>query len=77
MQALFRTVSGSLVALFGLLVQVWLATHTDNVLRWVSLSVVGVLLIVGSAYVERNRGRIVRFWEAAALRRLEPEDSHV
>jgi hypothetical protein len=70
MRALLRTVSGSLVALFGLLLQVWLATHTDNVLRWISLSVVGVLLIVGSAYVERNRARLVRFWEAAAVRRL-------
>lgn len=74
-RALLRTVAGSLVALSGLLLQVWLATHTDNVLRWVGLSVVGVLLIVGSAYVERNRGRIARFWEAAALRRLAAEDA--
>ena len=58
-QARFRTVAGSLVALFGLVVQVWLATHADNVLRWASLSLVGVLLIVGSAYVERNRARLV------------------
>jgi hypothetical protein len=73
-RALLRTVSGSLVALFGLVVQVWLATHADSVLRWASLSVVGVLLIVGSAYVERHRGRIARFWEeAAARRRLEQE----
>ena len=73
-KALLRTVSGSLVALFGLVVQVWLATHADSVLRWASLSAVGVLLIVGSAYVERNRGRIARFWEeAAARRRLEEE----
>ena len=75
LRALFHTISGSLVALYGLLVQVWLATHTDNVLRWVGLSVVGVLLIVGSAYVERNRARIVRFWEAASVRRLEPEEA--
>jgi len=72
-RALLRTVAGSLVALLGLLLQVWLATHTDNVLRWVGLSVVGVLLIVGSAYVERNRGRLARFWEGAAPERLEPE----
>jgi hypothetical protein len=70
MRALLRTVFASLVALFGLLLQVWLATHTDNVLRWVSLSVVGVLLIVASAYVDRNRARLVRFWEAAAARQL-------
>jgi hypothetical protein len=74
-RALFRTIGGSLVALFGLGVQVWLATHADNVLRWLSLSVVGMLLIVGSAYVERNRGRIARFWEEAAARRLEHEDA--
>lgn len=73
--ALFRTISGSLVALFGLGVQVWLATHADNVLRWLSLSAVGMLLIVGSAYVERNRGRIARFCEAAAVRRLPREDA--
>lgn len=70
MRALFRTVAGSAVALFGLVVQVWLATHADNVLRWASLSAVGVLLIIGSAYVERNRARIARAWEAATARRL-------
>lgn len=68
-RALVRTLGGSLVALFGLIVQVWLATHADNVLRWASLSVVGVLLIVGSAYVERNRARIARFWEEVQARR--------
>lgn len=62
-QARFRTISGSLVALFGLVTQVWLAAHADQLLRWVSLSAVGVLLIVGSAYVERNRARLARFWE--------------
>jgi hypothetical protein len=74
-RALFRTISGSLVALYGLGVQVWLATHADNVLRWASLSVVGVLLIVGSAYVERNRGRIARYWAEAAARRLRQADA--
>jgi hypothetical protein len=73
MRALLRTVSGSLVAVYGLGVQVWLATHADNVLRWAGLSVVGVLLIVGSAYVERNRAKIGRFWAEAAARRLEHE----
>ncbi|HXK19911.1 MAG TPA: hypothetical protein VNG33_19005 [Polyangiaceae bacterium] len=72
-RALVRTISGSLVALFGLIVQVWLATHADNVLRWVGLSVVGVLLIVGSAVVERNRGRVARFWAEAQSRRLQEE----
>jgi len=74
-RALFRTISGSLVAVYGLGVQVYLATHADDVLRWASLSVVGVLLIVGSAYVERNRGRIARFWQEAAARRLSHEDA--
>lgn len=62
-RARFRTISGSLVALFGLVVQVWLAAHADQLMRWVSLSAVGVLLIVGSAYVERNRARLARLWE--------------
>jgi hypothetical protein len=74
-RALVRTIAGSLVALSGLLLQVWLATHTDNVLRWAGLSVVGVLLIVGSAYVERNRARIARFWEEARVRRLASEEA--
>jgi len=74
-RALVRTIAGSLVALFGLVVQVWLATHADNVLRWAGLCAVGVLLIVGSAYVERNRGRIARFWEQAAARKLRDEQA--
>jgi hypothetical protein len=74
-RALLRTVSGSLVALFGLGVQVWLAVQHDNLLRWASLSAVGVLLIVGSAYVERHRGRIARFWEEASARRLREQES--
>jgi hypothetical protein len=73
MRALFRTLGGSLVAVYGLGVQVWLATHADNVLRWAGLSVVGVLLIVGSAYVERNRAKIARFWAGTAARRLQHE----
>jgi hypothetical protein len=73
-QARVRTVAGALVALWGLGLQVWLATHADSVLRWLVLSVVGVLLIVGSAYVEKHRVRIIRLWEAAAARRLRQED---
>ncbi len=73
LRALVRTISGSLVALFGLVVQIWLATHADNVLRWAGMSVLGALLIVGSAYVERNRARLARFWEEANARRLEHE----
>ncbi|HEY6560391.1 MAG TPA: hypothetical protein VI072_24070 [Polyangiaceae bacterium] len=70
-RALVRTASGALVALLGLAVQVWLAVHHDNVLRWVSLSAVGILLIVGSAYVERNRGRVARFWQEVSARRVQ------
>jgi hypothetical protein len=75
MRALLRTVTGSLVALFGLGVQVWLAVQADNVLRWLSLSVVGILLIVGSAYVERNRTTLAHFWDRKAPRRLEEQDA--
>lgn len=74
-KALVRTLSGSAVALFGLVVQVWLATRTDNVLRWAGMSVLGVLLIVGSAYVERHRTRIARFWEETRARRLAQQDA--
>ncbi|HYQ01424.1 MAG TPA: hypothetical protein VER96_22280 [Polyangiaceae bacterium] len=58
-----RMVAGALVALWGLGLQVWLAVHADNLLRWISLTVVGILLIVGSAYIERNRARLSRFWQ--------------
>jgi len=62
-RARVRTVAGSLVALFGLVSAVWLAVRVDDMLRWASLTVLGVLLIVGSAYVERHRARVARFWE--------------
>jgi hypothetical protein len=62
MRARLRIVTGALVAVWGLGLQVWLAVHADNLLRWVSLTVVGILLIVGSAYIERHRGRLARFW---------------
>lgn len=62
-KARVRTLCGALVALFGLGAEVWLAVHADDVLRWVSLSVLGVLLIIGSAYVERHRERVARLWE--------------
>lgn len=75
MKALLRVVAGSLVALFGLGVQVWLAVQHDNLLRWASLSAVGVLLIVGSAYVERHRGRLLHYWQEAAARKLRAQES--
>lgn len=63
LRARVRTVAGALVALFGLGAEVWLAVHADDVLRWASLSVLGVLFIVGSAYVERHRARITQIWQ--------------
>lgn len=74
MRAMVRTIAGAGVALFGLGVQVWLAVNHDNLLRWASLSVVGVLLIIGSAYVERNRAHLLRWWENAAAKRLRAQD---
>ena len=61
-RAHLRIVGGALVALWGIGLQVWLAVHVDNLLRWLSLTAVGILLIVGSAYIERNRGRLARLW---------------
>ena len=69
--ARLRTVCGALVALWGLGLQVWLAVHADNLLRWASLTAVGILLIVVSAYIERNRARILRLWEAASARPIQ------
>jgi hypothetical protein len=64
-------VGGALVALFGLVTQVWLAVHADNLLRWASLSVAGILLIVGSAYLERNRTRLAQAWARLSTRPLQ------
>lgn len=74
MRALVRTMAGAGVALFGLGVQVWLAVNHDDLLRWASLSVVGVLLIVGSAYIERNRARLLRWWQNAAAKRRRAQE---
>jgi hypothetical protein len=74
-QARLRTAAGALVALWGLGLQIWLATHADSVLRWLALSVVGVVLIVGSAYVEKNRGRITRRWGGARAQELQEEEA--
>jgi hypothetical protein len=57
------TIAGAAVALFGVVTSVWLAVQFDDFARWASLSFAGVLLIVGSAYVERHRGRVARAWE--------------
>ena len=54
-----------MVALGGLGLQVWLAVHGDSLLRWGSLTVVGILLIVGAAFVERHRARIALLWRGA------------
>jgi hypothetical protein len=64
-RARLRIAGGALVALWGIALQVWLAVHADNLLRWVSLTAVGILLIVGSAYIERNRARLTRLWPAS------------
>jgi hypothetical protein len=64
-------VVGALVALFGLGSQIWLAVQSEHLLRWASLSVVGILLIVGSAYLERNRAELVQWFERLASRPLE------
>ena len=63
-----QLVVGALVALFGLGAQVWLAVQSAHLARWASLSVVGILLIVGSAYLERNRPTLARWFERWAPR---------
>ena len=64
-------VGGAVVALFGLGAQVWLAVREDHWSRWVALSVVGILLIVGSAYLERNRATLAEWFERLAARPVE------
>jgi hypothetical protein len=59
---------GAGVALFGLGVEVWQAVHVNNLVRWASLSLVGVGMIVGSAYVERHRALVARGWDSFTRR---------
>jgi hypothetical protein len=49
---------GGLVALFGLGAQVLFAVRADDLLRWGSLSAVGVALILGASYLERHKARL-------------------
>lgn len=65
------TACGALAALYGVGSEVWLAVHEDNVVRWVTLTVTGIALIVGSAYVERNRARVQQLWDRWHEKRLE------
>jgi hypothetical protein len=37
-----------------------MAMHADDLLRWISLTAAGVLLIVGASYVERHRVQLAR-----------------
>jgi hypothetical protein len=70
-RARFRTVSGGVVAIWGLVLQVWLAIHADSWLRWLTLTAIGMVLIVGSAFVEKHRVRIGQLWARAAARPVE------
>ncbi len=54
---------GGLVALFGLGAQVLLAVRADDLLRWGSLTAVGVALILGASYLERHKGRLSEIGE--------------
>ncbi len=65
------TACGAIVALYGVGSEVWLAIHEDNLVRWVTLTVTGIALIVGAAYVERNRARVQRLWERWHAKRIE------
>jgi hypothetical protein len=65
------TVCGAVVALYGVGSEVWLAVHEDNIVRWVTLTVTGISLIVGAAYVERNRVRVQQLWERWHAKRFE------
>lgn len=65
------TACGALVALYGVGSEVWLAIHEDNIVRWVTLTVTGIGLIVGAAYVERNRARVQQLWDGWHAKRFE------
>jgi hypothetical protein len=57
------TLAGAVVALFGLGAQVLLAVRADDLLRWGSLTLVGLLLILFASYVERNKARLGRAFQ--------------
>jgi hypothetical protein len=61
-QSRFRLFAGGAVGLVGLVLEVVLAARADHVVRWASLSLIGVLLIVGSSYVERHKDALARYF---------------
>jgi hypothetical protein len=48
--------------LVGVGLQVSLAVQANEFMRWGTLAIGGVLLIVGASFVERNKGRLTTWF---------------
>jgi hypothetical protein len=62
------TVAGAVVGLVGVGLQVSLAVQVNEFMRWGSLTVGGVLLIVGASFAERYKGRLTEWFRPASER---------
>lgn len=57
---LATTLSAQLVALLGFVRHTTLAVHLVSAAPWLSFAVLGLLALVGSAYIERHRGPLLQ-----------------
>jgi hypothetical protein len=65
-RSLFASVAGALVGVVGVCLQVSLATQASDFVRWGSLLVGGVVLIVGASLAERHKGRVSVWFRGAS-----------
>jgi hypothetical protein len=59
------TLAGGIVGIVGVGLQVSLAVQVNEFMRWGSLMLGGVLLIVGASLAERYKGRISSWFRPA------------
>jgi hypothetical protein len=65
-RSILFTAAGALVGLVGVGLQVSFAVKESEVMRWGSLLVGGILLIVGASLAERHKGRLSAWFRGSA-----------
>jgi hypothetical protein len=67
-RSLVTAIAGGIVGFIGVGLQVSLAIQVSEFMRWGSLMLGGVLLIVGASLAERYKGRLSAWFRPAAER---------